>query len=250
MNSRFRIATFATLALFFLALVFGARLAVRGIAAPFDGIERFARASRAPAPSVEPDYEETIRKIDWDAPVAPAAPAAKVKGSVRTTPQSSATHLEEITAGEFLIEATPIEQKEGALEIVLTDVSFTLLPLRHEPDLEALASALKLTDAQKASVSALIDWRKWSIDALTDLKADEESMERVNQSYREAMTSLLDAAQAKKYGEMSSGASLVSQTRIAVTLAFKQVGNEKQSDDLKAYLETNLKAAVEKRKTE
>ena len=246
MNARSRITTFATLALFFLALVLGARLAVRQIAAPFEGFEQFARMPRAPVPSLEPDFAETIRKIDWDAPVAPAAPAARVKGSVRTAPQVSATRLGRIVAGETLLDAAIEKLTERSTELVVTSFSFQVVAQEQEPDLESLTAALKLTESQKASISGLIDWRKWSIDALTDLKADEESKERVNESFREAVTSLLDAAQAKKYGEMNSGALLVPQTRGAVTLALKELGTTTQSEAMKTY----LKAAIEKRKTE
>ncbi|HEU4338819.1 MAG TPA: hypothetical protein VFS19_02020 [Planctomycetota bacterium] len=246
MNARVRITTFATLALFFLALVLGARFAVRQIAAPFDGIEHFVRMPRAPAPMAESDYGETIRKIDWDAPVA-AAPAAKVKGSTRTAPQVSPARLERIAAGEYLIRAAAVELKEGTHELVFTDVSFTLLSLGHEPDLEALTSALKLTEAQKACVAALIDWRKGAIDALTDLKAKDESKERINESFREAVKSLLDAAQAKKYEEMKSGGAWqLVQSRGAATVALTQVGTATQPE----FVRTLLKDFVEKRKTE
>src|SRR5688572_12601662 len=100
MNARFRIATLATLALFFLAIVLGARLAARRIAAPFDGLEQFARAPRAAARPAEPDYDEFMRRIDWDAPAAAPPPKASVRAANRARPR-----LERTTAAVAFLRA-------------------------------------------------------------------------------------------------------------------------------------------------
>jgi hypothetical protein len=220
MNEPFRIRTFAAFAILFLLLVFGARRIGRELAAPFEGLERFARWGGSPAAPEESEFSEAIRAIDWDAPVVLTPSVPKTK---------SARKLEVAPVAEVL--------QDLATDSLVRMISLSLVVGlgSEEPDLDTMTASLGLSDDQKARVAGLIEWRKWSIDSLTRINADPESKDRVNELFREAVKGLLDEAQALKYADSSSV------LRLGVVL--ERAGTETES----SVAEAVLKQVVEKR---
>ena len=197
MSSRSRITTFVICAVVFLALVFVARGIARGLAAPLDGLEQFAKARGVVAPEPENEFRESIRNIDWDAP-AYASPAPRLRSSSRALPRLALTRALRIEADEPLVALSLRQLAEVEVRAVLV----------VEPDLETLTSTLNLNDGQKAMVSSLLEWRRWSLDALAEVDGEAESKERINKSFRDAVESMLDANQAQKFQEQGSTTSV------------------------------------------
>ena len=227
MSSRSRITTFVICAVVFMALVFGARGIARDLAAPFEGLEKFAKSRGEAAPEPANESQEPIRNIDWDAP-AYVAPAPHANFKVKSIPTLDFSRAWRVEAGEALVE---ISLRQMA-EVELKPLRVALVLKIGEPDLETLASTLNLTESQKALVAALLEWRKGSIDALTQANGDEDSKERINGSFREAVESLLDPDQARKYKESSKPL-----TDLALRASLTEVGSLNASQTMRDYLQ-------------
>jgi len=196
MNARFRIATLATLALFFLALVFGARLAVRSFSASFDGWERFARSPKTPVVEPGSEFSDAIQEFDWPDPPAVAAEDPAQPDALRvlaTASKESPGLVAALLVNTGYTELQPIR--------IAVDVKF-YFGLAREHDIDSLAASLKLSDSQKARLSNLIEWRKTMLDALAGIEGSEESAKAVIESFRTALEAELDPAQAQAYQKM------------------------------------------------
>ena len=227
MSSHSRITTFVICAVVFLALVFGARGIARDLAAPFEGLEQFAKSRGEAAPEPVNEFQEPVRNIDWDAP-AYVAPAPRAKFKVKSIPTLDFSRAQRIDAGEVLVEIS----LRHLAEVEFTPLRVALVLKVGEPDLESLSTQLNLTESQKAMVAALLEWRKGSIDALTQANGDEDSKERINGSFREAVESLLDPDQARKYKESSKPL-----TDLAVRASLTEVGSLNASQTMRDYIQ-------------
>src|SRR5688572_8200019 len=103
MSPRSRIATLAIGAVVFLALVFGARGIARDLAAPFEGLEQFAKSRGAVAPEPENEFRGSVRSFDWDAP-AYASPAPRAKS--KPTAMLALSRVLRSEGGDFLAEVS------------------------------------------------------------------------------------------------------------------------------------------------
>jgi len=227
MSSHSRITTFVICAVVFLALVFGARGIARDLAAPFEGLEQLAKSRGQAAPEPVNEFQEPIRNIDWDAP-AYVSPAPRAKFKVKSLPTLDFSRAWRVEAGEALVEVSLRQLAEVELKPLRVDLVLKV----GEPDLESLSTQLNLTESQKAMVAALLEWRKGSIDALTQANGDEDSKELINGSFREAVESLLDPDQARKYKESKTPL-----TRLAVRASLTEVGSRNASQTMRDYLQ-------------
>ncbi|HKS16116.1 MAG TPA: hypothetical protein VJU16_02330 [Planctomycetota bacterium] len=185
-------------ALLFIALVLGARRVGRELASPFEGFERFARTTKAPVVDPDAEFLGAIQAIDWDESIPavaenPAVPdALKVLvPTSRETPRLAATLLASAAYTELL--ATRI-----AVDVKL------YFGVPREPDLESLAASLKLSDSQKARISDLMEWKRWSLESLAGVEQSDEMAKTIEDGYREAVKMELDHAQARDYDKLTA----------------------------------------------
>jgi len=221
MNHRSRVATLAVLILFLLVSVLVVRGAVRGLSAPFEGLERLAQARRAAPPEPERTLEETVRAIDWDAP-APGPPVRKATAAV-----NSGEVLAVLDRGKAVQLEFAITLRVGTGEELVSWVS-----IGHEIDIDSLASSLKLSDSQKARIAGLMEWRRWWDDRLTDAqKADAEGMKKFDESFHEAVRMELEQEQAQAFQKMRPSRVQLLEFRGTAQVALEQVA----SDSMKTW---------------
>ena len=189
MTHRSRVVTPAILLLFLLAAVVGVRTAVRELASPFEALERLARLPKASAPDPDSEFAEAIRQIDWEE-VAPTVMAAGSGSNSARASVYASKPAHTLLVGEVLrLAAKQVVLDRTLLELDLS-VTFTL---SNDLTLDTLAASLKLSESQKARISELMEWRKWSLDALTEAeKSDSERMKKIEDWYHEAMKRELD----------------------------------------------------------
>lgn len=217
MNHRSRVATTAALLLFLLVSVLAVRGAVRGLTAPFEGLERLAQSRKAAPPQLEPTIEETVRAIDWDAP----APEPQVRAAgAGSTPAVRAGGLLAVVARREPVELS----YQLTLRAIAADEFVYFGAIGNEIDIDSLASTLKLSDSQKARIAGLLEWRRWWLDGISDAdKANAESMKKFDESFHEAVKMELDQDQAQAYQKIRSPRVQLLEYRGAARLALEQI---------------------------
>jgi hypothetical protein len=191
-----------------IAGMWGARLAARNLLVPLAGLDRLDFSAKPHVSEPEPVIEEMIRAIDWDAP-APAPSTGMARSNPSTTARAGRAFTLSMSSGEALAVPKETEIRAGVMRLVFESVGErefqAVLILGDEPNIETMASTLNLSDSQKARISALMEWKRATLEALTDAeKADPERIRKIEDYFRAALDLELDQDQARQYAKSRS----------------------------------------------
>lgn len=230
MTRRSNLVAVVALLLALVGGLWGARHAARTLMGPLAGLERLALSPKPHVSEPEPVIEEMVRAIDWDAP-APASGGGGSGSNPSRTAKAGRALTFTLDSGEALTEENQIELKEGVVQLLVAAIGegeFQVSLFQgDEPDLENMASTLNLSDSQKARIAALMEWKRATLEALSETeKADPERIKKIEDYFRAALDLELDQNQAREYAKSRSTVLRFNAVRLKAVQAIEKDATE------------------------